>query len=340
MLNIYTTEDKLVEICMEGGDWYNIIQKLRSVLVCNGSEDEEWDTSNEMLMSLYRSQTSIDVDNELLADIKEDKSHVRDIPNPIYILDVDYKEAKDISEKYGVIFLPTVNTPEPAVAKRGWDIDTGDKDKQKNWNYFLKGIATPFHALTIIDRYFFSSQTGESFEDSLFNLRSILNTLLPEKPVQNMYVSLIFDDTKADKEYDMARIATEVNKIKKSLINKTPFNMELFAINSNCYNYEDTHDRFIISNYFIINAGHKLKAYSPSDSGGESLCNQLLTFNYLFSKGLAEDDRSSAPIKTQDRVLSALCEAFHTSPKEIAYAINGQKKKKGDFKLNNDLFCY
>lgn len=339
MLNIYTTEDKLVEICMDGGDWYNIVKKLRSVFVCNDSEEEEWDTSNEMLMSLYRSQTSIEVDNELLADIREDMSHVRDISNPIYILDVDYKEAKAISEKYGVIFLPTDNTPEPAIAKRGWDIDTSDIEKPKNWESFLKDIETPFHALTIIDRYFFSSQIGESFEDSRYNLRSILNTLLPEKPVYNMYVSLIFDDTKTDPGYDMARIATEVNKIKKSLINKTPFNIELFAINSNCYNYEETHDRFIISNYFVVNAGHKLKAFRPNGSG-TSLCNQSLSFNYLFSKGLAVDDRSSAPIKTQDRVLSALCESFHTSPNEIAYAINGQKKRKGDLELNNELFCY
>ena len=341
MLNIYTTEEKLVEITLEGSDWLNIINKLHKVTICNDSAEEEWDITNEVLLSLHRAQTILDVDNELIKDINNDPSHVRELSNPIYILDMNEKEAQAIAEKYGVIFLPSVHTPEPVVAKNGWDIDTSDSEIPNNWEYFLNGIETPFHALAIVDRYFFSSQVGETFADAISNLRGILNTLLPDKgkPVHNMTVSIIFDETKADAGYDMAKIATEVNKVKKSLVNKAPFNMELFAVNSNCYRYEDTHDRFIISNYFVISASHKLKAYRPTDDDGDSLCNQILTFNYLYSKGLAEGDRSSAPVKTQDRVISALCEALHTSKKEITYAVNGQTKRKGDIQLNNELFC-
>lgn len=84
MLNIYTTEEKLVEITLEGGDWLNIINKLHKVTICNDSAEEEWDITNDVLLSLHRAQTIIDVDNELIKDINNDPSHVRELSNPIY----------------------------------------------------------------------------------------------------------------------------------------------------------------------------------------------------------------------------------------------------------------
>ena len=103
MLNIYTTEEKLVEITLEGSDWLNIINKLHKVTICNDSAEEEWDITNDVLLSLHRAQTIIDVDNELIKDINNDPSHVRELSNPIYILDMNEKEAQAIAEKYGNI---------------------------------------------------------------------------------------------------------------------------------------------------------------------------------------------------------------------------------------------
>ena len=101
--------------------------------------------------------------------------------------------------------------------------------------------------------------------------------------------------------------------------------------------YEETHDRFIISNYFVIHASHKIKAFNAQQ---KSLCAQKLTFDYLYSEGIEEDDISSTPEVSQDRVLKALCDTFHTSKSEIQYAANGQVNKKGVFTIQNDLFCY
>lgn len=215
MFKLYTTEDKLTEFCLEGGTWYDIIRNQKKIFVCNDSEEEIWDETNSVLMNLHRAEIEIEVDNKLAEDIKNDAQNVLKLVNPAYILDYSEQEAAEISKKYGVIFLSTQNTPEPAIAEAGWTQDTSDDSKEQSWSYFLSGIKTKYNSLVIVDRYFFSSESGrgESMEDSRFNLRSILDVLLPQKQMHNFTVSIIFDITKAD--VGMQELSTEVNKIKK-----------------------------------------------------------------------------------------------------------------------------
>jgi hypothetical protein len=334
MFTFYTTEDKLTELCLEGGTWYDIIRNQRTIYVCNDSDEEEWDISNEILLNLYRGGVEIEVDNEVAEDIKKDTKNVLELVNPAYILDYSEQEATEISRKYGVIFLPTQNTPEPAIAETGWTLDTSDDSKEQSWDFFLSGIKTKYNSLVIIDRYFFSSEYGESLEDSKFNLRSILNILLPKEQMHKFTVSIIFDITKADKE--MQELATEVNKIKKTLVGHTSFDMELISIDSNCYNYDKTHDRFIVSNYFVIDAAHKIKAFRTDKT---ILTEQNIHFKYLYSEGIRENDKSSKPEVSQDRILKAVCDAMHTSKREMLHAANGQMSQKGDFQPKNEMFC-
>lgn len=335
MFSLYTTEDKLTELCRDEAEWYNIIRKQRTVYVCNDSEDEEWDLTNQVLLALHREGTSIEVDNDLVTEIKEDNSKVLELVNPAYILDFKAEEAKAIEEKYGVIFLSTKDTPKPVLARRGWDIDTMDESKPNSWDYFLRSNRVCLNSLVIVDRYFFSNQVGETFDDSLFNLWAILNVFVPKKHMHKFTVSIVFDETKS--EFPMAQLASRVNKVKKDIVGRTPFTLELISINSDCYKYEDTHDRFIVSNYFVINATHKIKAFT---SNQKALCGQTLFFNYLYSKGIEEYDISSTPEVSQDRILKAVCDSIHTSKNEILYAANGQTNKKGVFTIQNDLFCY
>ena len=334
MPNLFTTESKLIDICFEGGTWYNIVQKLSEVLVCNDSKTEEWDKTNPFLLSLHRSQTSIYVDNEFLEDIQENKKNVRELYNPIYILDFPEEDAKKISEKYGVIFLPSKNTPEPSIAKTGWSIDTSDKSKPNSWDFILKELGVPLHSILIIDRYLFSDEVGETIEDSLYNLRDILSTLLKQTNVEDLTVSIVFDHNKT--EYTFNELANKVNKIKRSLYFPKPFNIELISVNSNCYKYDETHDRFIISDYFIVDAQHKIKAFSSKGSH-KNLCNQLISFEYLYGKGIGADNRSSIPAVSQERVLNALTESIQTSKGEMMYAINGQIKRLSDTQPVNEL---
>lgn len=335
MFTLYTTEDKLTEFCIEGGTWYDIIRNQKKIFVCNDSEEEMWDETNSVLMNLHRAEIEIEVDNKLAEDIRNDTQNVLKLVNPAYILDYSEQEAAEISKKYGVIFLSTQNTPEPTIAEAGWTQDTSDDSKEQSWSYFLSGIKTKYNSLVIVDRYFFSSESGrgESMEDSRFNLRSILDVLLPQKQMHNFTVSIIFDITKAD--VGMQELSTEVNKIKKTLVGHTTFDMELISIDSNCYNYDKTHDRFIISNYFVIDVAHKIKAFKIDKT---VLAEQNIHFKYLYSEGIRENDKSSKPEVSQDRVLKAIRDALHTSKGEMLYAANGRLSQKGNFQPKNRIF--
>ena len=334
MFTLYTTEDKLTEFCLEDGTWYDIIRNQKSIFVCNDSGEDIWDETNSFLMNLHRSGIEIEVDNELAENIKNDTKNVLELVNPAYVLDYPEHEAAEISKKYGVIFLPTQNTPDPAIAETGWTLDTSDDSKEQSWEFFLSGIKTKYNSLVIIDRYFFSSEYGESMEDSIFNLRSILNILLPKEQMHKFTVSIIFDITKAD--VGMQELSTKVNKIKKTLVNHTTFDMELISIDSNCYNYDKTHDRFIVSNYFVIDATHKIKAFKIDKT---VLTEQNIHFKYLYSEGIRDNDKSSKPEVSQDRILKAICDALHTSKGEMLHAANGQMSQKGNFMPKNEMFC-
>ncbi len=336
MFTLYTTEDKLTELCLEGRTWYDIIRKQRTIYVCNESDEDEWDVSNEVLINLFREGIEIDVNNKLAEDIRNDNKNVLELPNPAYILDFPERDADKISQKYGVIFLPTENTPEPVIAEPDWTLDTSDNSKELSWNYFLDGIKARYNSLVIIDRYFFSSEPGETLEDSMFNLKGILNMLLPKNQMHRFTVSIIFDETKINVKdnIDMKGLITKVNKMKKAFADRTSFDIELISIDSNCYNYDKTHDRFIVSNYFIVDASHKIKAFRMNKT---ALVEQNINFNYLYSKGIKESDKSSKPEISQDRVLKAIHGALQTSKAEIIHAANGQLSPKGDFQVKNEI---
>ena len=70
MFTLYTTEDKLTELCLEGEEWFDIIRNQPTIYVCNESDNAEWDVTNATLVALHRSGTSIEVDNEVI-DAKE-----------------------------------------------------------------------------------------------------------------------------------------------------------------------------------------------------------------------------------------------------------------------------
>lgn len=137
MFTLYTTEDKLTELCMEGGDWYDIIRNQRTIFVCNDSGEDTWDVSNEVLMNLYRGGVDIDVDNELAENIKNDNKNVLELPNPAYIMDYPEHKANEISKKYGVIFCLRKIHPSLLLPREGGRSTLLTNPRNSRGNTFL-----------------------------------------------------------------------------------------------------------------------------------------------------------------------------------------------------------
>lgn len=342
MFSLYTTEENLSDLCLQRGNWYNIINNQSIVYVSSKDGGEEWDINNPVLINLHKAGISIEVENKLADDIKKDHSKVLKLDNPVYLIDIDEAEAKKIEEEYGVICKNIKKSDEVGISDIGWDIDTSDTSKEQSWNFFFKGIKTPLNSLVVIDRYFFSSEKNktksslnETIDDSFYNLSEILNSLLPKKAKDSVVsIVILFDyDTLAD-EMGFKELVEKVNKLKKTINRTYVYNIELISLNKDCYRYKDTHDRFIISNYFLVKATHKVKAFRR---GNLSLVPQSLYFDYIFSKGIKPGEKSSIPIITQDRILNAIKDSLKTSKNIILHGCNGKESEKGNFIIKNRL---
>ncbi len=336
MFSLYTTEDKLNDICLEESDWWDIIKDQQYVCI-SANNGDTWDSSNRVLANLHKIGVEIDINNDLVDDIKQDHSKVFELPNPYYIIDIDKETAAKIQNQYGVICRTLEEANINPLTKNGWIIDTSDTRKPQGWKAFFDGIDVPLNSIVIVDRYFFSSEENETIDDSFYNLRTIFDSILPKKCRDNViHIAIIFDSsTLKDRDgCDFSKLVTKANQIKKNL-RDYHINVELISIDNNCYKYADTHDRFILSNYFTVKADHKLKAFHSDNS---HTCCQNLIFNYLYSTGIGDDKKSSTPEFTQDRILQAIFESINTSKNGIMHGFNGQTSKKGEFSVKNRFF--
>ena len=343
MFVVYTTENNLNRICAEkDNSWHKIIRKVKEVVI-SSAVGETWDAGNVMLQNLHKAGVKIIVDNEFIDQIVTTNPEVvLEDPCAAFLLDIDKAMADNIQQKYGVICQPQ-NDDTNILVQKGWSINTEDPSKEKSWKFFFAGHNCPLNSVVIIDRYFFSSEVGESIEDSLFNLEQILDNLLPAHCADNiMQITLIFDfktfkherDKRADgTNYTFKSLAERVNRIKRS-VRTYAYTLELLSINSDCYNYDKTHNRHIIANFNITDAPHKLKAFTHDK---QSLCIQDITFRRLFENGLDPEDKSTVPAFVQNNILESIIDSIKTSKSTMEYACNGQVDTTGNFDVQNRL---
>lgn len=342
MFVVYTTEDNLIRLCSEKeNSWYKIIMKIKEVVVSTNNGDN-WDTTNQLLQTLHRAGVSICTgDNDFINQIATNHpEYVLDDPCAAYLLDIDAEKAGKIQTKYGVICQPQTDNSNILVQK-GWDIDTAVcASEQKSWKSFFAGHNCPLNSLVIIDRYFFSSDSGENIDCSLHNLRYILDALLPAHCPDNVIqVSIVFDFKTFNhnidgRDYTIRDLAEDVNRVKRKVGREYAYTLELLSIDSDCFNYKDTHNRRIIANFSITYALHKLKAFYEDN---KSLSDQNIIFNRLFDKGLDEGDKSTIPAATQKDILNKIKDIIDTSKSTIEYACNGRVCAVNSFDIQNRL---
>jgi len=307
MLTLYTTGEILEHLLTDDpGKWGTLIHKKGAIQVV---VDELLDSPESL--RLHRSGNISEED-----DVLEYLSHPEktlDDSNGVFIFDVDERTAEKIRKDYGVDFVAFCNADSNVLIEQGWQRDTSDTDLTQTWPSFFDGHKCPINSAIILDRFLFSTEEGDTIEDSLFNLQQIMEAILPKTLKDNVFnLLVVFDYSKVDpryvhkedgSEYSFKDLQQMINKLKKRITRTYNYMIEVVSVNRGCDElYSDTHDRHVITNYFISQATHKLRAYRSPDI---SLCSQMLYFNRLFSCGVT-DTKSSLPIKTQTRLIKAL----------------------------------
>ena len=121
--------------------------------------------------------------------------------------------------------------------------------------------------------------------------------------------------------YTFEEIVKIIEKLKTEIYRPFKYDIEVISVNKECAYYNDTHDRYVITNFHITTVSHKLVAFTEDK---RYLHQQLLNFYYIYSTGVL-DSKSSMPITTKERVLEAMIKLLSENENDkIKYALNGK----------------
>lgn len=305
-------------------NWYNIFMSGNVAEVCvpEKIDDEEIDEmgSVDIVGNLQLLGTTVKSDAEYINDIPKNSCRVLENPNAVFLLNIKPEDAENIQNRYGVI-CQSIDSIDDEVLTKAYEYDLSDGQEGVDWNtYFDKRNHTlPSNALIICDRYIFSadSKSGAktalgTLELGLSNIRGILNSILPKKHNDEYNVLIVFDSSTFnqgdEQEIEMFKsIASDLKNyadgIKTARHYKIRF--DLISVDHNCINYKMLHNRRIISNYFVVRAEYKLRAFKDNIS----TVTQTIFYDALFSKIVQmKSNGPDSPIKSQLQTINFIRE--------------------------------
>ena len=197
------------------------------------------------------------------------------------------------------------------------------------WDTVLDSVERlPSNALLLTDRYLFAFRHPNA-GDGIENIRDILNELMPKHFAGGEYhVTVIFDNMAKHHSYTFNEIVTQLNKVKQTLGLDYPVMMEVLGITPDCPIYTKLHTRLILSNYYMVEAGHKLAAFNHKIGTAR----QILLPMALFTESCLIGN-TSPPLKAIDQTLSSVQE-FSKSLSRLpdhsiyCYAVNGKRMER------------
>lgn len=329
--------------CSDNDVWPHIINNQDIIFLSD--YDESAMSNNRLLQNLHRIGIKI---YQTPFEITENLNIIHNISCPTILSNISPEEAKKIRSDYGVNCYACNDDSTPFPIQQGWTIETSDPGIERNWKWFFEDIDRTCNSALVVDRYLFQNEWNkdnglpdDNLDDSINNLRSIVDGILPEELNCGKFVlSIVCDNSKVYTGKDghfvpIRKLVKRIESIKKDISRSFNYDIEAFFVERGRPFYSETHDRFVITNYTVTEATHKLKSYRSPDI---SLCNQKISFSYIFYKPSKKSSMSSI---TQKRVLEAIHEIVNDEDgkKEgkIVYALNGKIIDNKNWKSKNRL---
>ena len=247
-------------------------------------------------------------------------------PSSLYILDIPESSAKNIQRDYGVICLCGDNPDiSPLIDVNDTFVSNRNKKLAKGWDTVLDSVETlPSNALILADRYIFHA-TNASDGDGFANIEAILNELLPHQfdAKKEYHVCIIFN--KEESAYKFCDIILRLEKIKQNLHRDYPIKMEALAVYKDSKLYEKLHNRVILSNYYMVEAAHKLAAFNNDKGTTRQIIIPLALFTESSLVGV-----SSAPLEDINQNIEAIKDfsvfvSKVSSYTDYFYSVNGKR---------------
>ena len=288
------------------------------------------EASRSNLYKLLAQQQVQRLSAEQTKQYKDQPETVLENPSSLYVLDITKAEALSIQKTFGVICLSGEDIDiSPLIDINDIHIANEREKLGKGWDTVLHSVEKlPSNALLLTDRYLFAFNKPTA-GDGIANIRNILNELLPQQfEGEEYHVTVIFDNMSKNASFTFKEIATRLNRLKQQLGREYNIMMEVLGITPNCSIYSKLHNRLIISNYYMVEASHKLAAFNK-DRG---TARQTLLPMTLFTES-SINGNSTPPLKMIDQTINTL-KGFSSTLSTLfdhsvyLYAVNGKRMKK------------
>ncbi len=268
-------------------------------------------------------------------DTKRYKEHPENVlknPSALYILDITAAEALAIQRKYGVMCV-SGNSPDigPLIDVNDIHIAKEQEKLGRGWDTVLDSVEKlPSNALLLTDRYLFAFKRPTA-GDGIANIKDILGELLPKQFLGgNYHVTIVFDNMAKDENYSFDEIAQLLEDVKQQLNRDYPITMEIIGITPNSSIYNKLHNRMIISNYYLVEASHKLAAFNKDKGTARQMLIPMALFTESSLNGnstppLDAIEHTLSTLRKFSKSLSYLPESAHST---YLYAVNGRRMER------------
>ncbi len=339
---------EIIEAIYFKRDWQKILKLRNNVRIPTANpltmDNYVHDQPDSVWEIIDRDGIIVHENDSYLNRIHENPASVLDNPSDIYFVDSNTKR-NYLKDNHGV--LVSARRAEPATPlKASWE-KVLRKGESFSWDTFFRSDVInkviPSNSLILVDRYMF-----KPLDEGVQNLMDILDSVLPATLDGDYHILLITDNTQIvnqGEDVDPHDAVLEIQDVVPSLerpyriilevlmvqplekgYRLTPQNIALREF------YADTHDRHIISNYFIVSADHALSAVRESKKGKlVASYKQTLKFESVYA-GIDNkfQDLKSLPVKSCDDFIKSV-KKFTSSESPVCYyymnAIKGDVNK-------------
>jgi hypothetical protein len=167
--------------------------------------------------------------------------------NPLFFLNKSREDSKRIENQYGYFCFCSENADSYRRIFQYHSFSISESENSiKDWS-FMAVLDIPFNSIIFCDDYFFNPKHKEldkyKNQEKLKNVhREYLNNILPNFPMKNkLHITIISNNCLHNSYVNLKKI---IEKLRPNL----DFSLSIIK--------QKQHDRFIITNYFLLNSGY------------------------------------------------------------------------------------
>ena len=307
MLEVYISDKTLEKICLESPDSSlgKILSKQSVIYISEENPDQLLDETG-VLWQIEMAGVHLEPSTAFIQDVISGSKSISEKPFGVFILDIEPQKALKMQRENGVICMSSDKIDDDILTLIDPCTKVYAEGEKGKWSEVLVGVKSgSFVSNSIIindrnlfanDRQLTNSHTGEKYDDTagIDNIAAILDEIIPNELGVPYHVAILcdYECVKTTNGLTHKSVSEKINKIKKKLNRTFPIEIEIVFIKDGDNRITaPTHNRRIISNYFILRADHKICAFKS----GISLCGQNVSIDKLYSRGLF--DKSDPPAK-------------------------------------------